>query len=130
MDALLKDRSDGHLKAESMMSEVIRVMTPGGRFLQISDEDPDTRLLFLEELARKCCSTNSCGGLVNLNMVPDVGFRAADFELFTGVSDNLSIRTCNKETLTSSVKKLSFCSFRVIPSRWGREYFIFWMDKL
>ncbi|KAH9498266.1 Transcription initiation protein SPT3 [Bulinus truncatus] len=54
MDALMKDRSHGHHKTRLMLSEVMRVLASGGRYLQISDEDPDSRLLYLDQI---CSST-------------------------------------------------------------------------
>ncbi|GFO30237.1 methyltransferase-like protein 12, mitochondrial [Plakobranchus ocellatus] len=50
MDALIKDKVHGHINSMLMMSEILRVLTPCGRYLQISDEDPDSRLPFLEKL--------------------------------------------------------------------------------
>ncbi|XP_055878639.1 citrate synthase-lysine N-methyltransferase CSKMT, mitochondrial-like [Biomphalaria glabrata] len=68
MDALLKDKSRGHHKTQLMMSEVVRVLAPGGRYLQISDEDPDSRLLFLEQTCDK--SHNSSHSLPESNTEP------------------------------------------------------------
>lgn len=48
MDALLKNFKDGASRAKEMLSEVQRVLQDGGIFMQITDEDPDSRLYFLE----------------------------------------------------------------------------------
>ncbi|CAL1526174.1 unnamed protein product [Lymnaea stagnalis] len=64
MDAILKDRNQGHMKAKVMMSEILRVLAPGGRYFQVSDEDPDTRLLFLEELSQKCCTISNSHAVI------------------------------------------------------------------
>ena len=47
----MKDKVQGHFRSGLMMSEVIRVLAPGGQYLQVSDEDPDTRQLLLESLS-------------------------------------------------------------------------------
>ncbi|XP_062590898.1 citrate synthase-lysine N-methyltransferase CSKMT, mitochondrial-like isoform X1 [Saccostrea cucullata] len=47
IDSLLKSE-DGQKLAESSMTEILRVMHPAGNLWQITDEDPDVRLLFLQ----------------------------------------------------------------------------------
>ncbi|XP_041354601.1 citrate synthase-lysine N-methyltransferase CSKMT, mitochondrial-like [Gigantopelta aegis] len=53
MDSLLKSSTGGKSKAEVMMSEVYRILCSGGKYLQITDEDPDVRLALLEDLSKK-----------------------------------------------------------------------------
>lgn len=55
MDSLLKDTRTGQEKARQMFQEVYRVLQNGGVFMQISDEDPDSRLFFLEDLSGFPC---------------------------------------------------------------------------
>lgn len=47
IDSLLKSR-DGQQLAEESMKEIFRVLHPEGNLWQITDEDPDLRLLFLQ----------------------------------------------------------------------------------
>ncbi|KAK7480359.1 hypothetical protein BaRGS_00028406 [Batillaria attramentaria] len=48
MDALLKNSTTGVTQAREMLCEVHRVLQDGGVFMQITDEDPDSRLYVLE----------------------------------------------------------------------------------
>lgn len=48
-DSLLKSK-DGHQMAASCMKDVHRVLHPLGNLWQITDEDPDIRLLFLQSI--------------------------------------------------------------------------------
>ncbi|XP_069063134.1 citrate synthase-lysine N-methyltransferase CSKMT, mitochondrial isoform X2 [Pleurodeles waltl] len=49
MDALLRGK-EGVARAGLMLAECFRVLHPGGSLLQFSDEDPDARLPFLEQI--------------------------------------------------------------------------------
>ena len=53
MDSLLKDRISGDSKATAMLKEVYRILIFGGKYLQITDEDPDIRLELLETLSKE-----------------------------------------------------------------------------
>lgn len=55
-DSLLKSK-DGHQLAESSMTEIFRVLHPKGVLWQITDEDPDVRLLFLQSLSNQVRKT-------------------------------------------------------------------------
>lgn len=55
-DSLLKSK-DGHQLAESSMTEIFRVLHPKGVLWQITDEDPDVRLLFLQSLSNQVHKT-------------------------------------------------------------------------
>lgn len=55
MDALLKDPVSGSTKAKEMLSEVERVLRKDGLFMQITDEDPDSRMYFLETHSPSTC---------------------------------------------------------------------------
>uniref|UniRef100_A0A0B7A262 Methyltransferase domain-containing protein n=1 Tax=Arion vulgaris TaxID=1028688 RepID=A0A0B7A262_9EUPU len=118
MDALLKDKVNGHSKAQVMMSEVRRVLAPGGRFLQISDEDPDTRLLFLEQLNK----VNSSHVLTEQTTL-DAQLLGDNCESFVGSTHCQTARTLPVS------KQLSSWSFKVIPTSWNKEYFILWSDN-
>ncbi|XP_041038032.1 citrate synthase-lysine N-methyltransferase CSKMT, mitochondrial [Carcharodon carcharias] len=49
MDAMLR-ANDGGLAVKQALSESVRVMHAGGSVLQVSDEDPDVRILWLERV--------------------------------------------------------------------------------
>lgn len=55
MDALLKDPVNGTTNAALMLTEVERVLHNGGSFMQITDEDPDSRMYFLETTSPPSC---------------------------------------------------------------------------
>ena len=48
MDSLMKDREKGVQNSQEMLSEIERTLCKGGTFLQVTDEDPDSRMLYLE----------------------------------------------------------------------------------
>ena len=63
-DSLLKDRKGGTDTVRQIWSEVIRVLHPGGRMLQITDEDPDSRMALLDKCIRKRCDVEvTCSSL-------------------------------------------------------------------
>ena len=55
MDALLRDPVNGISNAKLMLTEVERVLHKGGSFLQVTDEDPDSRMYFLETNSPPSC---------------------------------------------------------------------------
>lgn len=58
MDALLKNTQEGALSAKQMLFEAYRVLNKGGGFVQLTDEDPDSRLPFLESISPDLCQWN------------------------------------------------------------------------
>ncbi|CAG5129533.1 unnamed protein product, partial [Candidula unifasciata] len=127
MDALLKDRSRAHTQAIAMMSEVDRTLTPGGRFLQISDEDPDARLVFLDSLSRTRCHVSDSQAFPGPVYVPALDSQCCPVSMNTSVDSSSSDST---STVPASGSLFSTWSFQVIASRWHREYFLYWKDKL
>ncbi|BFZ11494.1 hypothetical protein BsWGS_14533 [Bradybaena similaris] len=140
MDALLKDKARMSTTAGDMLSEAERTLTSGGRFVQISDEDPDARLPFLDYL-RHACRDVSVSSL-QVTSPPACSITSQH------TRDSVSTRPTSQHTLDSdstgptrrdsplhqpncdSVSRFSAWSFKVIPSRWDKEYFIYWQDKL
>jgi ubiquinone/menaquinone biosynthesis C-methylase UbiE len=76
MDALIKNPKHGRGDASSMLHEAERVLQSGGMFLQVTDEDPDSRLLFLEKHSPKSCSWN-------VSVLADVGPTDRDCFVYT-----------------------------------------------
>ncbi|KAL8617590.1 hypothetical protein ACOMHN_033136 [Nucella lapillus] len=56
MDAVLKDPANGSDRARAMLKEVERVLKSGGSFMQVTDEDPDSRMYFLERHSPANCN--------------------------------------------------------------------------
>ncbi|XP_013383346.1 citrate synthase-lysine N-methyltransferase CSKMT, mitochondrial [Lingula anatina] len=48
VDSVLKDKNNGLSRARQMLKEAARILTPGGHYIQFTDEDPDARLSLLE----------------------------------------------------------------------------------
>ncbi|KAK3779023.1 hypothetical protein RRG08_034281 [Elysia crispata] len=109
MDALMKDKVQGHFKSGLMMGEVIRLLIPGGRYLQISDEDPDSRLLFLENISTR---KHDCDERVKDN------HREAT-KATTNFHEQMKLN-----------HKLSSWKFKSIQSKSGSEYFLYWAERL
>ncbi|XP_046346703.2 citrate synthase-lysine N-methyltransferase CSKMT, mitochondrial-like [Haliotis rufescens] len=51
-DALLKDPVDGVRRSHKLVSSMVDVLHPGGVFVHVTDEDPDSRHGLLEEAVR------------------------------------------------------------------------------
>ncbi|XP_005097906.2 citrate synthase-lysine N-methyltransferase CSKMT, mitochondrial [Aplysia californica] len=157
MDALLRNRQHGKSNSQAMLSEALRVLQRGGRYLQISDEDPDVRIDYLDSLWKsvwpKVCysnSSNADSASRNLkNSVDSTGEKNTQANSYlcesnlvrnssSGVkncvsSGNLSSaensELCDKTSLVDSSCPLGSWSFKVVPSQWGQEYFVYWRDK-
>ena len=118
LDSLIRDRTKGKIKSELMMSEALRILVKGGRYLQISDEDPDVRIEFLD------------------NLWKDV-YKRQPLCLSNDVSNNTSLTRNEGSTLCEDIeshdKDLNFSSsswsFQIIQSKWDQEYFLYWRDK-
>ncbi|RUS91398.1 hypothetical protein EGW08_000828 [Elysia chlorotica] len=106
MDALLKDKGQGHFKSGLLMAEVTRLLSPGGRYLQISDEDPDSRLLFLESISNTKRAAWNCGKRVEETHEESMCGAAPDFH------------------------KLSSWNFKSIQLKFGSEYFLYWAERV
>lgn len=159
MDALLKDTTNGQFKCEVMMSEVMRILSNCGRYMQISDEDPDSRLLCLEEISHKAFTSSqkpnsTCRpshGISNkldnkIHTLPsdsnnvllearNIGFNNITSQDWNSLPDKLQHHTESPSFdphQCHSLEKsdITSWSFKVVSSQCGREYFIYWFDKL
>lgn len=68
MDALLRGKEGVH-RSGLMLAECLRVLHPGGSFVQFSDEDPDARMSFLEQI----CAEDAHGASVRVQGLRTVG---------------------------------------------------------
>ncbi|XP_029469424.1 citrate synthase-lysine N-methyltransferase CSKMT, mitochondrial [Rhinatrema bivittatum] len=59
-DSLLRGPA-GFKNTHRMLAECMRVLRPGGTLLQLSDEDPDARLLFLEQASKTHVTVQELG---------------------------------------------------------------------
>ncbi|XP_059154990.1 citrate synthase-lysine N-methyltransferase CSKMT, mitochondrial-like isoform X2 [Physella acuta] len=149
MDALLKDSTNGQFKCEVMMSEVMRVLSKYGRYMQISDEDPDSRLLCLEEICHKAFTSSHKPNSISHELDHKKLTSDSNLELWEerNILNKVTYKDGNslQEKIQNHTDSSSFdphhChslersditswSFEVVSSHCGREYFIYWFDKL
>lgn len=134
MDAVLKDKLHGQEKARHMFAEVMRVLSlsGGGRFIQVTDEDPDSRLQFLENCSNSITSCQSHLDFSQPNIFPsnsDQNF--TDSECSNNEYDNImpSQRFQFQRDVSCSVTKAfsGSWSFKVITDvNSEKEYFMYW----
>ena len=93
------------------MNEVWRVLKEGGCYVQISDEDPDVRIDFLNKLWNE-----------NLHKILSEKQQNVSHG-FHGSEKQIVEKSLLHEKLNGT------WNFNVLPSDWGQEYFVYWRNK-